>query len=272
MVNGISLHIGLNSVDPIHYEGWSGPLNACEADANAMQNIALSKGFTATSLLTKSATRQNVINRITEAANQLNSGDIFLLSYSGHGSQAPDLNGDEDDAEDETWCLYDGQLIDDELYALWSLFRSGVRVLVLSDSCHSGTVAKAILLESSRLEEEHKVYRAMSVDVAVRVYQGNKDFYDKILSDPKLKETKNKIQASILLLSGCQDWQLSLDGTFNGLFTAKLLITWNNGSFIGSYKAFHQYIAHIMPEDQKPNYYTIGALNTEFEEQNPFTI
>ena len=30
----MSLHIGLNAVDPKHYGGWSGPLAACEFDAN----------------------------------------------------------------------------------------------------------------------------------------------------------------------------------------------------------------------------------------------
>ena len=29
---GVSLHIGLNSVDPKHYGGWSGDLVACEFD------------------------------------------------------------------------------------------------------------------------------------------------------------------------------------------------------------------------------------------------
>ena len=37
MPQGISVHIGLNSVDPRHYEGWAGQLTACEADAKDMQ-------------------------------------------------------------------------------------------------------------------------------------------------------------------------------------------------------------------------------------------
>ena len=44
MAKGIALHIGLNSVDPKRYEGWSGPLNACEADANDMADLAQSRG------------------------------------------------------------------------------------------------------------------------------------------------------------------------------------------------------------------------------------
>lgn len=33
----ISLHLGLNLVDPAHYEGWDGPLSACELDAHDTQ-------------------------------------------------------------------------------------------------------------------------------------------------------------------------------------------------------------------------------------------
>ena len=40
MPQGISVHIGLNSVDPGQYEGWDGQLTACEADAKDMQALA----------------------------------------------------------------------------------------------------------------------------------------------------------------------------------------------------------------------------------------
>ena len=39
-VQALSLHIGLNSVSPAAYAGWSGPLAACEFDANDMAAIA----------------------------------------------------------------------------------------------------------------------------------------------------------------------------------------------------------------------------------------
>ena len=37
---GISLHIGLNRVDPAHYKGWDGALQGCENDANDLRAIA----------------------------------------------------------------------------------------------------------------------------------------------------------------------------------------------------------------------------------------
>jgi hypothetical protein len=142
MPTGSALTIGLNSVDPNHYHGWSGNLIACEADAEDMANIATSKEFTVNTLMTKEATRQRMQDEISAAADSLGAGDFFMLSYSGHGGQLPDFNDEEVDAQDDTWCLYDGQLVDDEIYTLLAQFAEGVRVLVFSDSCHSGTVTK----------------------------------------------------------------------------------------------------------------------------------
>lgn len=114
MTKGLALTIGLNAVDPQHYGDWSGELMACEADAEDMAEIAKSKKFQTTTLLTKNGTREKVAAEIRKAASTLKSGDMFMLSYSGHGGQVPDKNDDEPDAQDETWCLYDGELLDDE--------------------------------------------------------------------------------------------------------------------------------------------------------------
>ena len=115
MATGMALTLGLNSVNPKLYGGWSGELSACEADAEDMASIAKGNKFKVTTLMTKAATRARLVAEITKAARTLKSGDIFMLSYSGHGGQLPDINDDEPDAEDETWCLYDGELIDDEI-------------------------------------------------------------------------------------------------------------------------------------------------------------
>ena len=66
MAKGISLHIGLNEVDPAHYGGWSGPLTACEADAQDMQQLAGS--YESSLLLTRKATRAAVKKGIEAAA------------------------------------------------------------------------------------------------------------------------------------------------------------------------------------------------------------
>ena len=80
MARGIALTIGLNSVDPKHYAGWPGELNACEADAEDMASIANAQQFQTETLLTKDATIQKVTDKIRNASKELQSGDIFLLS------------------------------------------------------------------------------------------------------------------------------------------------------------------------------------------------
>ena len=278
MPKGLALTIGINAVDPGHYGGWSGPLNACEADAEDMASIAKSRRFGVTTLLTKNATRAQVIDQILTASQQLKTGDIFMLSYSGHGGHLPDRNADEEDQEDETWCLYDGELLDDELHGLFGRFQPGVRVLVFSDSCHSGTVVKLAYYRglgggntaaSSRARDVP--YRYMPPDVALRTYRDNKAFYDDLGKKAK-KEKATAVKASVLLMSGCQDNQFSADGDFNGLFTAQLLRVWSDGAFKGDYRRFHKKIIVRMPPDQTPNYYRVGQPNPSFEAQTPFTI
>jgi hypothetical protein len=278
MATGLALTIGLNSVDPKHYGGWSGDLNACEADAEDMADIGRSRRFKVKTLLTKAATREKVKGEILKAAKVLRSGDIFMLSYSGHGGQLPDLNNDEPDAQDETWCLYDGEMVDDETYSLLGKFRKGVRILAFSDSCHSGTVVKlAYYRDMVGMGEpvagiQEVKYRFMPPDVGLRTYRQNRKFYDKILMDKQLKKAQETIGASVLLISGCQDNQLSADGAFNGLFTAQLLRVWKSGAFKGNYKDFHTAIVRRMPPDQTPNYFWAGTANPKFEAQRPFTI
>jgi hypothetical protein len=272
MANGMALHIGLNTVDPHHYEGWSGPLNACEADANDMMDLAQSQGFSTMKLLTKKATRDAVLSGIADAARTLKSGDMFFLTYSGHGGQLPDLNGDEPDGMDETWCLYDGELVDDELYSSWGAFSTGVRIVLLSDSCHSGTVSKAVQYAARAQSGPPPVYRMMPDEVALRVYQNNKAFYDPLLKRRDLARALSAVKASVLLISGCQDNQLSLDGTFNGLFTGTLKTVWNGGTFTGSYRRFHTAIGSRMPPDQTPKLSVVGTNNPAFVAQRPFAI
>lgn len=284
MARGVALTIGLNSVDPGHYQGWSGDLVACEADAHDMGQIAKSRGFAVSGLLTKAATRGAVLQAIQSHAKSLVADDIFMLSYSGHGGQLPDLNSEEDDGEDETWCLFDGQLVDDELYAALATFAAGVRVLVFSDSCHSGTVVKlafyAVPGERSHAARAAGGYdanaptrfRVMPPPVALRTYQANQATYDPILKNKDLRNAAALVKASVLLLSGCQDNQLSADGTFNGLFTGTLKQVWNGGKFRRDYRTFLKSIVNRMPPDQTPNYFTVGAPNAEFEGQRPFTI
>ena len=282
MANGISLHIGLNNVDPDSYDGWNDALDACLADADDMESIAQQQGFQATKLTEGQATRDAVKQGVSDAAANLVDGDFFLLTYAGHGGQVLDVSKDEKDNTDETWCLWDGQLIDDELRALWASFQAGVRILMISDSCHSGSVSRAIdagqktamdhsLAENKRVYgTEHPKFRYMPRPAAIKVYRASAEFYNDIqqaLPNPPLP-----ISARVRLISGCQDDQLSGEGFGNGLFTSQLKQVWDDGKFEGGYDSFHKAILAGMPEDQQPNNLVFGGDDATFDAQRPFTI
>jgi hypothetical protein len=287
---GLSLHIGINEVSAAHYAGWTGPLAACEFDANDMAAVAKTRGIRPTVLLTQKGTRARVLASIRKAAKTLKAGDLFFMSYSGHGGQVPDVSGEEPDKQDETWCLFDGQLIDDELYFELSQFKAGVRILVLSDSCHSGTVVRAARPAPGTPEQRPRI---MPPAVGLRVYAAHKAYYDKLqrdvakaaggkVSDPdtalaqvavstRLTAIVKKFLPSVILISGCQDNQFSMDGNHNGAFTEQVLQVWNNGGFSGNHAVFHAKVRAGLPPSQSPNLFTLGPA-AAFLKQVPFSI
>lgn len=271
MSNAISLHIGLNRIDSNVY-GTDGALAGCHNDARAMQHIASSLGYKTSVLLDENASAGNVIKLVTDAARALSAGDIFLLTYAGHGSQIKDITSDEDDGLDETWVFYDRMLIDDELFNLWSQFKAGVRILVVSDSCHSGTIVRAMYerLLTGDGGCTAGPYRLLDPNIAQVVFDRMASCYEPIKYS--MRGDKASIVASVILLSGCQDNQLSGDGAGNGLFTSRLLEVWDDGNFSGDYGDFISSIKKKMPFSQTPNLYRTGVADASFDGQKPFSM
>jgi metacaspase-1 len=278
MSHGNSLHIGLNRVDPLHYKS-DFPLSGCHNDARDMAAIAREQGFSAKILLDADATVQRVLSEIGQAAQALQSGDAFLLTYAGHGSQVPDRGGDEKDGLDETWLLFDRMLLDDEIYMELSKFAPGVRILVISDSCHSGTITRETqyrgLAQSQALAPFYggvdPVFRTPGPGVGARVLHVHATEYAAAWRsiDPRARE---RVMAPVIQISGCKDEQLAADGPSNGLFTGTLKRAWRAGAFTGTHRGFWQTISRDMPPTQSPVYLVFGTGIRAFERQCPFTV
>jgi hypothetical protein len=273
--HGVSLHIGVNRCSAGHYRGWEGPLSSCENDADIMQAIARAQGFETTQLKTEQATRDNVRSAIVDAAAQLTAGDMFLVSYSGHGGQVRDVTGEERDAKDDTWCLYDGQFLDDELHVLFAEFAEGVRLLVLSDSCHSGTMLKrgSGPKQQPEFEDDYIYSRAMPRNAAIDTFKGNRSFYAQI--QDALPRPRPEIRASVRLLSGCQEHEQSFGNKEHGRFTNAIRTVFADGGFQGSYKSFHREIVAAVAKamnPQTPGHAVIGRPDPDYDRQSPFAI
>jgi len=298
----MSLHIGVNLLDPSCYpldppddrwpDGWDGELAGCHCDAEEMQKIAEEQGFKTTILRSEEATVESVKAEIKKAADELVAGDIFFLSYAGHGGRVKDVTGDEGkddfgkkDKWDETWCLYDRHLIDDEQQVMFTEFASGVRVLVLSDSCHSGTV--------NRSSDDDEVVRAMPEDRALPCYTARSDEYDSIQRNlPKV--TLDDVKANFLLIAACREDQKAGDGIPNGKFTAAVLKTWkawNENQKTGTYRELHEAVVKELelsfdeakesfargersrkPKLQTPKFEEGKSRESSFYDESPFSI
>ena len=89
--------------------------------------------------------------------------------------------------------------------------------------------------------------------------------------DPRIVKLATKFKPAVVLISGCQDNQTSLDGDHNGAFTEQLLKVWNSRAFKGTYVTFHAQIKSGLPASQTPNLFTLGRA-AAFLKQQPFTV
>ena len=194
------IHIGLNKVDPAAYSGWSGTLHGAVNDAHDMFKII--NPYTVAMLTDEKATTSALIDKAVMFSKLVEKDDIVYITYSGHGGQVPDTNNDEADRLNETWCLYDGQISDDYIKKIIDLFNC--TVIVVSDSCHSGTISKSVFgfTAEIRIKELPAEIKASQTAVIHRPHiQG--PFY----------------KPNVLTLSGCQDFEVSWDDGDNGAFT-----------------------------------------------------
>ena len=249
MAKGYSLHVGLDAVNPEMYEGKIGKLICCEADARAMEQLARAAGYTdRTLLLTAEATREHFVSHYFRVCDSLKEGDIFLITFSGHGSQVPDENGEEKDGQDEALCFFDNRMIDDDIYRLLCHVPEKVRVVLVSDACHSETIYKDGTIETENV-------------------------YERMMQ--KIKNTDHA--ADIRVLSACRDWQEAEGGTAergHGLFTHYVLEVYNEQRPHENYGSFMNEIKRRMKGRQMPaqSLLFLGERNSVFDGQRPFQI
>lgn len=278
-MTALSVHVGLNRVSAAHY-GSEQPLPGAIADAQAMQAIAHASGFSATLLLDEAATVLAVSQAIAAAAARLGPGDIFFLSYAGHGSQLFDGTDDEPDSLDETLCLFDRMLLDDELHGLLLGFDAGVRVLVITDSCHSATATR-LVIDAGADEFPNGIigpaypaldeirFRQIEEATAREIYGASASRYDeaRVLAGAS---RQLDLRCAKVHLAACQDNQLAADAGDHGYFTKQLLHHWDQGAFAGSYDDLFRALDRAMPRRQRPNLET-GGDAALFVSQRPFS-
>lgn len=94
---------------------------------------------------------------LTEQIGKVPEDGLLILTYSGHGGQynKSSTAKDETDGRDEFLCLYDGALIDNDLWEMFGWCKG--RVFVVFDCCHSGTMYRLPTEQEDGVEEEDRL-------------------------------------------------------------------------------------------------------------------
>lgn len=287
MARAISLHVGVNVVGT----GASGTLIGCVNDAAAMRDLPQLANFDRREFLTdQQATLDVVKARICQAAADLDSGGIFVFTFAGHGSFIGDEDGDEADLNDETLVLNDFMLVDDVLgRELWPKFKPQTRILMIADSCYSGTVAAFVIQRTHRRQRKPFAFidhepssklkalrftnslRTISEASRLKHLLEHRYFYERELSNLPQKPT---INASIILLAACGDNETTGDGYPHGVFTQALLDVLAEGS-PQNYDDFILRIGtklKLAGHWETPVLTPAGQADPAFRAQRPFTI
>ncbi len=252
------------------------PLQGCVNDAKNMQ-IALAKryGFAAnntTLLLDQQATRAGILNALQNYQTKVGAGDVFVFTYSGHGTLFADSKSEEQDETEElsipgtqyapgkydsAICPIDSKsdtsgkpwnniILDDELFKVFSGFTAkGAQVVFVSDSCHSGTLARAL---------GGQVLNLPKADQAnVRFYPFNEiKSFDSIKNPSRTEVVRRRSTDAndlLIVLTGSKDTEYSHDfkasnNVWGGLFTMILLDA----------------IEYANEQNKKPNYVMVQQL------------
>jgi hypothetical protein len=207
----------------------SATLSGCVNDAKDMKNLLTGYfGFSRNSVATltdSKATKARIIAKLRTMVDGAVSGkyDYLVFSFSSHGTQVPDADGDEPDMADEAFCPYDlawdGNrwhpdhiITDDELKTLFSSIPEHVTLEVFLDTCHSGTGIRAIDL---LIERKPRYLPPPSLQAYLQIESLKPRGLGALL--------QRESPLRHILWSGCKDDQTSADalieGGWHGAFT-----------------------------------------------------
>ena len=233
-----ALLVGINDYAPI---GAGGPdLNGCVNDVRDMATTLRDLGIVPAvpvnmHIVTDSrATRATIIKELGWLVGGAKKGDVLVFYYSGHGSQMPDMTGEEPDRRDETICPHDfataGMIKDDDLRGIFDKITPGVNLEVILDSCHSGSGTRvyATLCNENIPEENVITIRYVEPPFDYGFFLENPTLLTGrfLKSSPELMQVPADAKArdplvvptlNHVLWSGCKDNQTSGEATIGGV-------------------------------------------------------
>ncbi|CAM3345273.1 caspase family protein [Polaromonas hydrogenivorans] len=200
-------------------------LAGCVNDARNWGRTLAGLGFETRLLLDGDASRATLERELSRLVDQSRSGDVIIFQYAGHGTQAPDLNGDEDDNIDEALCPVDfasGALyIDDDIAGLFARIPDGVNMTCFMDCCHSGTNTRfAVGLSPGEMARPSGT-KARFVKLTPAIIEAHKRFRQQLRGASRAVSSGGAQRMRDVKFSACLDHQVALESDGSGDFTRR---------------------------------------------------
>ncbi|MEN8194015.1 MAG: S8 family serine peptidase, partial [Bacteroidota bacterium] len=270
----LSLHIGINKVGPDYYSNYVPELYGCINDMNSMNQLAKSIGYESLCLQDKDATKENIIKKIIQFGNQIIEDGILLITYAGHGAPIPDKNDDVSDADDrregydQSWVTYDGFLLDDELFHTFAQINKRIRIVLVSDSCHSQSMSR---FAAFAYQPGTTYTRALDLNRVLDILSYNKTSPSKLRENIPERNTLT-YKVYVKALSACTKVETAKEKDQRGLYTTSLIEQYHNikNSRNMDYKGFVELIKSQLEGTQQPTVENSHHKSEAFDKQLPF--
>lgn len=262
MSRAVSIHIGVNR--PGGGNDTRAVLQDSEHAAWRMAEMANQAGYDSIQVLRgATATLAAVHDALHNASQLLERGDLLLVTFSGHGGQVEDEDGDDESTFDEAWSLLDGELLDDELFVGWRRFRPGVRIVVVSESCYSGGMYRddEITLPGLRRRRRRRHRRRVTRGEPAWAASALADYTASCFTTPPIDDCG--IEATVLMLTAAAERQEAESKAF----TDSLVGIWSGGSYTGTYCELYGELkkrVSRIKSSQHPQLIMLGAPDLNF--------
>lgn len=261
-----ALCIGINSYP-------DAPLSGCVADAQRWHEWFLSAGFQVEPLLLDDdATRQRILESIRQLIGSSRAGDVLAIQYSGHGTQLPDLDGDEAQGDtpdfDEALVPVDhrqnGFVIDDDLADVCRTIPTGVNVTFLMDCCHSGTNTRLFVGSQSRPATDAKKRYLPADAQMIATHRKVRAASHPLGTRSPARRSANERTGEVLV-SACRSDQVAWESQGQGDFTRQALQVLRTGVSGLSNAAFVERLAASFGTSarQTPQLWTADRLRDQ---------
>jgi hypothetical protein len=157
--NGINVYAGMPTSS----------LSKCCSDVKRLSSILSKFGYICYTYFDNQCTKSEIMAHWKSAVASVRPDETawLVIHQSSHGTQVPDLDGDEPDKADEAFVCHDtvwngvlnrwdNVITDDEIKLFLNSLSNNITVCMVADTCHSGTITRDLVNPVVSIQKNRK--------------------------------------------------------------------------------------------------------------------